>query len=232
MVEAASAPTSDGWRQSRSSGGNGAPAGSSSSSIKAREAIDGLDRGDRGPVAGVRDQYDGPVPDGTAPAQTDGVTRVELTSTSIDAGALGRWATTPDAGAVVVFSGTVRDHAPGRSGVTSLTYEAYDGVAEARMTEVVDDVRLRWPDVRRVAAVHRTGTLAVGEVAVVVAVSAPHRGSAFEAAAHTIDTLKATVPLWKKETWADGEEWGTDARPIGEVRPAHRRGDTAEVGGR
>lgn len=226
------AATSDGWRQSLSSGGKGAPTGSSSSSIKVREATDGFGRGGRGPVASVRDQYDGPVPDGTAPAPTDGETRVELTSTSIDAGALGRWATTPDAGAVVVFSGTVRDHAPGRHGVTSLTYEAYDGVAEARMAEVVDDVRVRWPDVRRVAAVHRTGTLAVGDVAVVVAVSAPHRRSAFEAAAHTIDTLKATVPLWKKEIWADGEEWGTDARPIGEVRTVDRSGDPVEMGGR
>lgn len=167
------------------------------------------------------------MPDGTAPtAPTDGETRVELTTTSIDAGALGAWATTPDAGAVVVFSGTVRDHAPGRDGVTSLTYEAYDEVAVRRMAEVADDARSRWPEVRRLAAVHRTGTLGVGEVAVVVAVSAPHRGPAFAAAAHTIDTLKATVPLWKKETWAGGEEWGTDARPIAEVR------GVAEVGGR
>lgn len=168
--------------------------------------------------------HEGTVPTAARPPSDDD--RVELTSTAIDAGALGAWASTPDAGAVVVFSGTVRDHAPGRDGMTSLTYEAYDEAAVRRMAEVVDDVRTRWPDVRRVAAVHRTGTLAVGEVAVVVVVSAPHRGSAFAAAAHAIDTLKATVPLWKKETWADGEAWGTDARPIAEVR------GVAEVGGR
>ncbi|CAN5561918.1 hypothetical protein BH24ACT4_BH24ACT4_10150 [soil metagenome] len=120
---------------------------------------------------------------------------------------------------MVTFSGTVRDHAPGRDGVTSLTYEAYVEAAVDRMGAVVDDVRDRWPDVRRVAALHRTGRLEVGDVAVVVAVSAPHRGAAFDAAAHCIDTLKATVPLWKKETWAGGEEWGTDAVPIREPAP-------------
>lgn len=146
-----------------------------------------------------------------------GDTWVGITADPLDGDALGRWATTPDVGAVVTFHGTVRDHAPGREGVTSLTYEAYTEAAVARLGEVVADVRHRWPDVRRVAAVHRTGRLEVGESAVVVVVAAPHRGSAFAAAAHCIDTLKATVPLWKKETWADGEEWGTDATPIADA---------------
>ncbi|NLV55259.1 MAG: molybdenum cofactor biosynthesis protein MoaE [Acidimicrobiales bacterium] len=144
----------------------------------------------------------------------DGDDWVGLTDEPLDAAAAGRWASTPDSGAVVTFAGTVRDHAPGREGVTHLTYEAYAGAAEARLADVVAEVRRRWPSVRRVAAIHRTGTLEVGEVAVVVAASAPHRGDAFAAAAHCIDTLKATVPLWKKESWAGGEEWGTDARPI------------------
>jgi len=151
----------------------------------------------------------------TAPeASPPGDTWVGITSAPLDGDALARWATTPDVGAVVTFNGTVRDHAPGRDGVTALTYEAYEEAAVARLAEVVADVRHRWPDVRRVAAVHRTGRLEVGESAVVVVVGAPHRGSAFAAASHCIDTLKATVPLWKKETWADGEEWGTDARLI------------------
>lgn len=144
-------------------------------------------------------------------------TWVGIQSTPLDGQAMTRWATTPDVGAVVTFHGTVRDHAPGRDGVTSLTYEAYEEAAVARLAEVVADVRHRWPDVRRVAAVHRTGRLELGESAVVVVVAAPHRGSAFAAAAHGIDTLKATVPLWKKETWADGEEWGTDARAISDT---------------
>lgn len=143
-----------------------------------------------------------------------GDTWVGITATPLDGDALTRWATTPDVGAVVTFHGTVRDHAPGRKGVTALTYEAYEEAAVARLADVVADVRRRWPEVRRVAAVHRTGRLALGEAAVVVVVASAHRGAAFAAAAHTIDTLKATVPLWKKETWADGEEWGTDATPI------------------
>ncbi|WCO67542.1 molybdenum cofactor biosynthesis protein MoaE [Iamia majanohamensis] len=143
-----------------------------------------------------------------------GDTWVDVTSAPLGAAAVGPWATTADCGAVVTFSGTVRDHAPGRDAVSALTYEAYVEAAVDRMAAVVDDVRTRWPDVRRVAALHRTGRLEVGDVAVVVAVSAPHREAAFAAAAHCIDTLKATVPLWKKETWAEGEEWGTDATPL------------------
>ncbi len=152
-------------------------------------------------------------PTGVTGAPT-GDTWVGITATPLDADLLSRWATTPDVGAVVTFSGTVRDHAPGRDGVTALTYEAYEEAAVARLAEVVADVRDRWPAVRRVAAIHRTGRLEVGESAVVVVVASAHRGDAFAAAAHCIDTLKATVPLWKKETWADGEEWGTDATPI------------------
>ena len=148
------------------------------------------------------------------PLPPDGDTWIDLTSAPLAGAPVGAWASTSDSGAVVTFSGTVRDHAPGRDGVTALTYEAYVGAALERMGAVVDDVRGRWPDVRRVAALHRTGRLVVGDTAVVVAVSAPHRTEAFAAAAHCIDTLKATVPLWKKESWAEGDEWGTDAVPI------------------
>jgi molybdopterin synthase catalytic subunit len=152
------------------------------------------------------------------PAGPDDDTWVGLSTTPLDGEALTRWATTPDVGAVVTFHGTVRDHAPGRDDVSALTYEAYEEAAVARLAEVVVDVRRRWPAVRRVAAVHRTGRLEVGEAAVVVVAASAHRGDAFAAAAHCIDTLKATVPLWKKETWADGEEWGTDATAIEDVR--------------
>lgn len=191
------------------------------------------------PCTAGPDQYDGAVPPGIAavapavarPASSEeptgrtatrlpvppvGDTWVDVSSSPLPAGAIGAWAGTPDSGAVVTFSGTVRDHAPGRDGVTSLTYEAYVEAAVDRMGAVVAELRTRWPEVRRVAALHRTGRLAVGDVAVVVAVSAPHRGDAFAAAAHGIDTLKATVPLWKKESWAEGDEWGTDAVPITE----------------
>jgi molybdopterin synthase catalytic subunit len=133
----------------------------------------------------------------------------------------------PSCGAVVVFSGTSRDHsgAPGsataRTGVTVLEYEAYDEEVEPRLRAIVAELRTRWPEVGRVALLHRTGEVAVGASSVVVAVSAPHRDDAFLAARFGIDTLKATVPIWKKETWVDGDdvasEWGLDAQPIGDI---------------
>lgn len=148
-----------------------------------------------------------------------GSTWVDISADPLPVGAVAAWAGTPAAGAVVTFSGTVRDHSSGRSGVTSLTYEAYVEAARARLADVVADLRHRWPDACRVAALHRTGRLAVGDVAVVVAVSAPHRESAFAAAAHGIDALKATVPLWKREAWAGGDAWSADATPLPDLIP-------------
>jgi molybdopterin synthase catalytic subunit len=124
------------------------------------------------------------------------------------------WVVRPDCGAVVVFVGTVRDHAEGRPGVVALDYEAYAEQAEPRMAAVAVEARARFAGVGRIALLHRTGPLAVTDAAVVVAVSAPHRGEAFDAARFCIDTLKATVPIWKKESWDGGEDWGTDATPV------------------
>jgi molybdopterin synthase catalytic subunit len=127
------------------------------------------------------------------------------------------WAVRPDCGAVVLFLGTVRDHAEGRPGVVALEYEAYAEQAEARMAMVAAEARARFAGVGRVALLHRTGPLALTDTAVVVTVSAPHRDEAFAAARFCIDTLKVTVPIWKKETWAGGQDWGTDATPLTEV---------------
>jgi molybdopterin synthase catalytic subunit len=127
------------------------------------------------------------------------------------------WAVRPDCGAVVVFCGTVRDHADGREGVTSLEYEAYDEQVGPRLAAIAADARRRWPGLGRVALLHRVGRLELGEVSVAVVVSAPHRGEAFEAARFAIDTLKETVPIWKRESWSGGSDWGTRAVPIGEV---------------
>lgn len=127
------------------------------------------------------------------------------------------WATRPECGAVVLFSGTVRDHAEGRPGVSQLEYEAYAEQVEPRLARIAEETRRRWPDSGRTVLLHRCGPLAVGECSVVVVVSAPHRGDAFEAARWAIDTLKATVPIWKRETWAGGSEWGIDAHSITEV---------------
>lgn len=141
------------------------------------------------------------------------MTRVHarLSGTRLSVEAAARFVADPSAGATVTFTGVVRDHAEGRS-VEGLDYEAYEEAALRRMEELARSVAERWPDVRAIWMEHRTGTLDVGEVAVVVATSAGHRDAAFEAARHGIDELKATAPIWKRERWADGgSHWpGTD----------------------
>ena len=140
------------------------------------------------------------------------------------------WVVLPSCGAVVVFNGTARDHSTGRADVSRLEYEAYEEQVVPRLEALVVEARRRWPDIARVAAIHRIGLVPVTESAIVVAVSAPHRGDAFDAARFVIDTLKATVPIWKKETWADGESWGLEPQHILEIgeQPAdNERGSTA-----
>jgi len=124
------------------------------------------------------------------------------------------WAVRPDCGAVVLFSGTVRDHADGRDGVELLEYEAYETAALERFAAIAAAARRRFPDLGRVAILHRVGRLELSETAVVVAVSSPHRAEAFAAAREAIDTLKSSAPIWKHETWRDGADWGTDAVAI------------------
>lgn len=109
----------------------------------------------------------------------------------------------PGAGAVCIFSGTVRESSDAGD-VIGLTYEAWHELAERRLAEIAGEMRERWP-VRRVAIVHRTGALAVGETSVIVAVSSPHRAEAFEACRHGIERLKHDVPIWKKEGLVSGE---------------------------
>jgi molybdopterin synthase catalytic subunit len=109
----------------------------------------------------------------------------------------------PASGGTCVFVGTVRDHSDhGR--VTGLTYEAWHELGVERFRELAAEVFERW-SVRRVALLHRTGELAVGQISVVVAVSAPHRAEAFEATRHAIERLKRDVPIWKKESLVEGE---------------------------
>lgn len=109
-------------------------------------------------------------------------------------------------GAIVLFLGTVRDHSAGKTGVTHLEYEAYEGLVESKIQEIVDEARARWP-LDGVAVEHRVGELQVGEVSVAVAVGSGHRAEAFEAGRYLIDELKSRVPIWKKEHWPGGAEW-------------------------
>jgi molybdopterin synthase catalytic subunit len=113
--------------------------------------------------------------------------------------------TTQGDGGVVTFQGVVRDNARGKQ-VRSLEYDAYIEMAEQQMAQIAAEVEARWED-STVALVHRIGRLEIGECSVVVVVACPHRGEAFEACRYAIDTLKSTVPIWKKEIYADGEEW-------------------------
>ena len=110
-----------------------------------------------------------------------------------------------DAGAIATFVGTTRAHSRGRE-VIRLEYEAYEGMAEAEMERIAGFLRERH-DVIDVAIHHRVGPVEIGETSVVIAVSAAHRGAAFDACREAIDTLKQTVPLWKKELYVGGEEW-------------------------
>ncbi len=128
-----------------------------------------------------------------------------------------QWAFRPDCGGVVLFCGVVRNHAEGRPNVTQLSYEAYDEEVEPRLASIAAEARRRWPDVGRLAVLHRVGTLAVGEVSVVVVASAPHRAEAFEAARFAIDAVKTTVPVWKRERWEGGEDWSQCATSVVEV---------------
>jgi molybdopterin synthase catalytic subunit/molybdopterin converting factor small subunit len=178
-----------------------------------------------GPAFAVGDRYvpaDYPLRDGDEvtliPPVSGGSVHVDLVESPIDVDRLLRRVRHPNAGAVVLFLGTVRDNAEGPH-VRYLDYEAYDRLARAEMDRIAEEVTGRWP-VLGVALEHRVGRLEVGEVSVAVAVSAPHRREAFEAGRFAIDTLKTRVPIWKKEVWEGGSRW-VGAEPEGE-RPGER----------
>lgn len=126
----------------------------------------------------------------------------ELSSLPIDAAALRARLEHPAAGAVCVFEGVVRDHNEGRA-VAGLRYEAYPELAVREGARIVAEARARW-SLLAVACVHRTGELAIGELAVWVGVAAAHRAEAFEACRFLIDETKARVSIWKHEGYADG----------------------------
>lgn len=112
---------------------------------------------------------------------------------------------TPQSGGIDVFIGTVRDATKGKK-VLKLEFEAYEKMAISEMQKIADAAFVKW-SLHSVVIHHRTGVLEVGEVPVVIAVSAAHRDAAFEACRYIIDTLKQTVPIWKKEVFEDGEVW-------------------------
>ena len=132
--------------------------------------------------------------------------RVHIKSEPLDASGLLEEVGDPQAGAVVLFLGTVRDHSEGKIGVTHLEYEAYPDVVVGKIEELVTAAAGRWHLVAA-AVEHRVGPVPVGQASVAVAVSAEHREAAFEAGRFLIDELKARAPIWKKEHWPGGAEW-------------------------
>ena len=153
------------------------------------------------------------------PASDSRTDWIVLTELPLSSDELTKWATTARSGAVVVFSGVVRDHAEGRNDVYAMTYEAYEGPARERLQEIASETRRLWPDLERLAIAHRLGELQLGEASVIVVASSAHRDVAFDAARFAIDTLKLSVPIWKKEHFAGESAWALGAHS---VRPVTR----------
>lgn len=112
----------------------------------------------------------------------------------------------PDCGAVAVFIGATREDETDAARVKYLEYEAYRPMAESKLEEISDEISNRW-EVRQVSIVHRLGRVDPGEASVVIVVSAPRRGPAFEAIRYAIERIKEIVPIWKREVWSDGYVW-------------------------
>jgi MoaE-MoaD fusion protein len=151
---------------------------------------------------------------GGAPVQDDPapwVGSIAIVRDRIEVAALEREVGNPAAGAIVTFAGTTRRDNAGRQ-VTRLEYEAYEPMALLEMRKLAREAGQRWPIVR-IAITHRIGAVEIGETSVAIAVSAAHRGAAFDACRFAIDRLKETVPIWKKEYFEDGGVWAEGQMP-------------------
>src|SRR5258708_1951021 len=132
-------------------------------------------------------------------------TQIQISTTVLNIQSAIDWIMSPQSGGIDVFIGTVRNVTKGKP-VIRLEFEAYEPMAIAEMEKIVKQAFEKWP-VQKALIHHRTGVLEVGEVPVIIAVSAAHRAAAFDACRYIIDTLKQTVPIWKKEIFEDGEVW-------------------------
>jgi molybdopterin synthase catalytic subunit len=130
---------------------------------------------------------------------------IQLTREPLDRNALIAAVSHASVGGIAIFEGVVRDHARGKQ-IRYLEYDAYPEMAEQQIRVIVDEAQKRW-GVEHVAVAHRFGRLEIGEASVIIVVATPHRAEAFEACRYIIDTLKTTVPIWKKEVATNGEEW-------------------------
>ena len=130
---------------------------------------------------------------------------VALSTDAIDVASALTYLQSEQAGAIDLFLGVVRDNTQDRP-VDRLDYEAYDRMALSEMQKIQDEAHRRW-SILRCTVIHRTGTLRIGEIAVLIGVATAHRADAFDACRYIIDTIKETVPIWKKEIFTDGEVW-------------------------
>lgn len=131
---------------------------------------------------------------------------IALQATPIDAGQIIAAVAEPQAGAIATFLGITRGEADSDGRIlTALHYQAYEQMALIQMQRLASTARQRWP-IRRMAVVHRTGKVDIGQPSVIIAVSTPHRSEAFDACRFLIDSLKAQATIWKKELWADGRQ--------------------------
>lgn len=130
---------------------------------------------------------------------------IQLSDTSISSDAAEAFVTNEECGGIVTFVGTTRKFTKGKE-VIRLEFEAYEPMAIKEMTKIANQILEKFP-AKKVAIHHRTGVVNLKDIAVVIAVSCPHRAAAFEACQYAIDTLKQTVPIWKKEIFEDGEVW-------------------------
>ena len=130
---------------------------------------------------------------------------IQLTHEPLNRDALIALVADPAVGGIVVFEGVVRNHARGKQ-IRYLEYDVYPEMAEQQIRTIVAEAQQRWA-VEHVAVAHRFGRIEIGEASVIIVVATPHRAEAFEACRYIIDTLKTTVPIWKKEVATNGEEW-------------------------
>lgn len=151
--------------------------------------------------------------------------RVAVTSDVLSVEAAIEWATLPRCGAVVTFTGVVREYSKDitglrANGVVAIDYQCYESVAHARLLEIAEVAQQRWPGIGRIALLHRIGFVAVGEASVLACVSSGHRVDAFLAAQFCIDILKACVPVWKLEQRAAAQSWVETGAQIETVEQA------------
>jgi molybdopterin synthase catalytic subunit len=130
---------------------------------------------------------------------------IQITREPLDRNTLIASVNHPSVGGIAVFEGVVRDHARGKQ-IRYLEYDVYPEMAMQQIRTIVAEAQQRW-SAEHIAVAHRIGRLEIGEASVLVVVAAPHRAEAFEACRYIIDTLKTTVPIWKKEVATNGEEW-------------------------